>query len=63
VVTSLFDMEPTMTTPPITPRVQATYRAYIVHTQKCHACRSGTNCTKAETLRSKYRAAEREAGR
>ena len=52
-----------MTTPPISGRLQATYRAYIVHTQKCHACRSGTNCTKAETLRSKYRAAEREAGR
>ena len=50
-----------MTTPPISARLQATYRAYIVHTQKCHACRSGTNCTAADRLRTKYRAAEQEA--
>ncbi|MEV6313347.1 hypothetical protein AB0M10_32760 [Streptomyces sp. NPDC051840] len=51
-----------MTTPPISPRVQATYRAYIVHTQKCRPCRSGTNCDSAEQLRTAYKAAEREAG-
>ena len=52
-----------MTTPPISGSLQATYRAYIVHTQKCHPCRSGTNCDAADRLREKYRAAEREASR
>ncbi|MFE2019900.1 hypothetical protein ACFW9O_17875 [Streptomyces sp. NPDC059499] len=49
-----------MTTPPISPRVQATYRAYIKHTQKCQPCRSGTNCAAADRLRTAYKAAERE---
>ena len=52
-----------MTTPPISPRVQATYRAYIVHTQKCRPCRSGTNCTRADQLRAAYKMAEQEGGR
>ncbi|MFJ8863599.1 hypothetical protein ACIRD8_34930 [Streptomyces sp. NPDC102451] len=52
-----------MTTPPISPRLQATYRAYIVHTQKCQNCRSGTNCDDASKLRTAYRAAERKASR
>lgn len=55
------DMEPTMTTPPISSSLQATYRAYIVHTQQCRACRSGTNCDDATRLRTAYRAAERKA--
>lgn len=50
-----------MTTPPIPTALQATYRAYIVHTQKCSACRSGTNCTAATRLLSAYQAAKREA--
>lgn len=52
-----------MTTPPISGSLQATYRAYIVHTQKCHACRSGTNCESADRLRAAYREAERGASR